>query len=89
MRLSIETLMKFSARKMWVSIVTPGRPGWSSLTRLVDVARHLERVAPRVFLDDHQQPGAAVDDRVAGQRLRADREVGHVAEAHGIARRCP
>ena len=89
MRLSIETLMKFSARKMWVSIVTPGQARLKLLDRLVDVARHLQRVAPRILLDDQQQARAAVDDRVAGERLRADREIGDVAEAHGIGARCP
>ena len=40
---------------------------------------HVERVAPRVLLDDEQEARAVVDYRVAGQRLSAHHDVGHIA----------
>ena len=57
-----------------------GKTGFHLLQRRFDGAGHLERVAPRVFLDDQHETGAVVDDRIADHSLRAPREFGHIAE---------
>ena len=51
--------------------------------RLLHAARDLERVGTRQLLDDEQQAGAAVHDRVADQRLVVLDHVRDVAEPHG------
>ena len=78
LRLWIEVLMKFDWRKIVVSNVIPGRPGLQRVDHLVHVAGDIERVAPRQLLDDEQQAGTVVDDRVADQRLVVDLDVGHL-----------
>ena len=52
--------------------------------RRLDVARHLQRVALGLLLDDQQQARAVVDDAVADRRREALDDVGDVAQAaHG------
>ncbi len=72
--------MNVAGRKMVESIATPARPGFKRVERRVDVARHLQRVAVRLLLDDQQQARAVVDHAVADRRREAFDDVGDVAE---------
>ncbi len=72
--------MNVAGRKMVGSISTPRRPGRSVVERLLDAAGHLERVRPRLLLDDQQQARAVVDDRVADRRRVPPRHSADVAE---------
>ncbi len=65
--------------------VDAGQPGLELLERLLDTAGHVEGVGPRKLLDDEQQPGSVVDDRVAEQRLVVLDDLGDVAEVDGLA----
>ena len=60
---------KVAGRKMVVSMSKPGEPGPHLVDGGLDALRDVERVAPRELLDDHHETRAAVDDRVADERL--------------------
>ncbi len=84
-RLSIESSTNVAGRKIVVSILMPGRPGFMSLIASSTPLRHVERVGERELLDDEQEAGPAVDDRVAVQRLVVDLHGGDVAERERAA----
>ena len=58
-----------------------GKPGLQVAQRVLDALRHFQRVGALELLDHEQQAGAAVDHRVADERLGAVDDLGHVAEA--------
>ena len=60
--------------------VDAGQTGLQRADDVLDAARHLDRVRPRQFLHDQQQPGAVVDDRVTDQRLVGLENVRDVTE---------
>ena len=60
--------MNVAGRKIVGSTSTPVSAGRERLERRLDVARHLQRVALGLLLDDEQQPRPVVDDGVADRR---------------------
>ena len=60
--------MKVAGRKIEASTSMPARPGGAG-ERLPRRPGHVERAGARELLDDEEQAGAVVDDRVADQRL--------------------
>jgi hypothetical protein len=60
----------------------PGEAGLHLLQCRLHPAGDVEGVAPGVLLDDQQQAGVAVDDRVAHEPLRPLHDVGDVRQPH-------
>ena len=60
--------MNVAGRKIVGSTATPPSAGFMLLERLLDAARHRQRVGAELLLDDQHQAGAAVDDGVADGR---------------------
>ena len=54
-----------------------------SLIELLDLAGHVEGVAPRQLLDDEHEAGAVVDDGIADQGLVTNYHIGYVADPEG------
>ena len=79
-RLSMDISTKEAGRKIVVSTLTPFSPGSISFSAVLDVLGHLERVGVRQLLDDEEQTGSAVDDRVADQWLMVELHGRDVAE---------
>ena len=65
--------------------VEAGEPGPHLVDGVLDALRDVERVPPRELLDDHHETRAAVDDRVADERLVVLHDAGDVADADGLA----
>ena len=84
LRLASDISMNVAGRKIVESTSTSGQRRLQRVERRLDVARHLQRVALGLLLDDQQQARAVVDDAVADRRREALDDVGDVAEpAHG------
>ena len=64
-----------------------GKAGLQIADRAVDAVGHLQRVRPRRPLHDEQEARAAVDDRVADERLVTLLHLRDVADANGLT--CP
>ena len=78
--------MKLAGRKMVASTSTSGSAGRERRERGLDAARHLERVAPGLLLDDQQEARPIVTSAVADRRGgESSTHVGDVAERHGRA----
>ena len=55
-------------------------PAPECIQRGLDGARDLQRIAPRLFLDNEQQTGPVIDDGIANRRREAFADFGHVSE---------
>ena len=73
--------MNVAGRKIVGIDVHAGERRRQTAQRLFDVARDLKRIGAELLLDDQQQPGNVVDDRVADRRRGTLDHGGHVADA--------
>ena len=80
LRFASDISMNVAGRKIVGSTCDVAERRLQRLERLLDAARHLERVGAELLLDDQQQAGHVVDDGVADRRRMALDDGGDVAE---------